>query len=154
MAYTSFTLARRKTMRNTKWCVRGSEWMIQARGGTHIWKWRTSATKHLRCRGLSVTNCIKKRGSFSDKGLKNRGSFSEMHQKIGAFRAKMVKNFSTFRQKCRNFRKIGGHWVKVGKNGGLLVKASKKKVGSFWWHMARNPKLSAPPPRGYKPVKL
>ena len=38
----------------------------------------------------------------------------------------MAKNFSTFRQKCRNFRKIGGHWVKVGKNGGLSVKASEK----------------------------
>ena len=31
-------------------------------GGPHIWKWRKSATKHLRCRGLSVTNCIKKVG--------------------------------------------------------------------------------------------
>ena len=38
---------------------------------------------------------------------------------------------------------IGGHWVKVSKNGGILVKASEK-VGSLWWHMARNPKLSAP----------
>ena len=35
--------------------------------------------------------------------------------------------------------------MKVGKNGGLSVKVSEKKVGSFWWHMARNPKLSAPP---------
>ena len=61
----------------------------------------------------------------------------------------MAKNFSTFRQKCQSFRKTGGHWVKVGKNGGLSVKASKKKVGSFWWHMARNLKLSAPPPPGY-----
>ena len=27
----------------------------------------------------------------------------------------------------KEFVKIGGHWVKVGKNGGLLVKASEKK---------------------------
>ena len=39
----------------------------------------------------------------------------------------------------RSLLKIGGHWVKVGKNKGLLVKVSKKKkkkIGSFWWHMA------------------
>ena len=40
----------------------------------------------------------------------------------------MAKNFSTFRQKCRNFRKIVGHWVTVGKNGGLSVKASESRV--------------------------
>ena len=35
------------------------------------------------------------------------GSFSEIHQKIvRAFRAKMAKNFSTFCQIGRNFRKI------------------------------------------------
>ena len=28
-----------------------------------------------------------------------------MHQKIGAFRAKMAKTFSTFRQICRNLEK-------------------------------------------------
>ena len=66
----------------------------------------------------------------------------------------MAKNFSTFRQKCRNFRKIGGHWVKIDKNGGLSVKASEKKVGSFWWHMARNPKLSAPPPPDVPPSEV
>ena len=151
-------------------------------GGTHIWKWCTSATKHLRCRGLSVTNWVTKGGSFSDKAHKNRGSFSEMHKKIGAFRAKMAKNFSTFRQICQNFRKnpiccrklslvwllhakirdlwmtkmcqglsvtrsllkIGGHWVKVGKNRGSFGESERKKVGTFSWYMARNSKLSAP----------
>ena len=44
----------------------------------------------------------------------------------------------------RSLLKIGGHRVKVGKNGGLSVKMSEKKIGSFWWHMAHNPKLSAP----------
>ena len=58
----------------------------------------------------------------------------------------MAKNFSTFRQKCLNLRKIGGHWVKVGKNWGLSVESERRKVGSFWWHMVRNPKLNAPPP--------
>ena len=29
-----------------------------------------------------------------------------MHQKIGTFRAKMARNFLTFRQICRNFREI------------------------------------------------
>ena len=33
--------------------------------------------------------------------------------------------------------------MKVGKNEDLSVKASEK-IWSFWWHMARNPKLSAP----------
>ena len=32
-----------------------------------------------------------KKGVFQDKAHKNRGSFSEMHEKIGAFRAKMPK---------------------------------------------------------------
>ena len=27
----------------------------------------------------------------------------------------------------RSLLKTGGHWVKVGKNGGLLVRASEKK---------------------------
>ena len=31
----------------------------------------------------------------------------------------------------RSLLKIGGHWVKVGKNGGLSVKASEKKWGLF-----------------------
>ena len=31
----------------------------------------------------------------------------------------------------RNLLKTGGHGVKVGKSGGLKVKASKKKVGLF-----------------------
>ena len=48
-----------------------------------------------------MTNYITKRGLSVTKRTKNRGSFSEMHQKIGAFRAKMAKNFSTFRQICR-----------------------------------------------------
>ena len=43
-----------------------------------------------------------KGGFFSDKVHKN----SEMYQKIGAFKTKMAKNFSTFRQICRHFRKI------------------------------------------------
>ena len=43
----------------------------------------------------------------------------------------------------RSLLKIGGHGVKVCKNGGLSVNASKK-VGSFWWHMAHNPKLIPP----------
>ena len=116
-----------------------------AGGGTHIWKWRMSATKHLRCRGLSLTNCVKKGGLSVTKRTKIGGLSVKCIKKIGAFRAKMAKIFSTFRQKCRNFRKIGGHWVKLGKNVGLSVKARGKKVGSFWWHMARNPKLSAPP---------
>ena len=60
------------------------------------------------------------------QSAQNRGSFSEIHQKIGAFRAKMAKNLSTFRQICRNLLKIAGHWVKVGKNGGLSVKAREK----------------------------
>ena len=31
----------------------------------------------------------------------------------------------------RSLLKIRGLWVKVGKNGGLSVRASEKKVGSF-----------------------
>ena len=31
----------------------------------------------------------------------------------------------------KEFVKNRGHWVKVGKNGGLLVKASEKSIGSF-----------------------
>ena len=31
----------------------------------------------------------------------------------------------------RSLLKIGGHWVKVGKNGGLSVKVSKKKSRVF-----------------------
>ena len=63
-----------------------------------------------------------------------------MHQKIRAFSTKMAKNFSPF---CQVLEKsnLGGHWVKVGKNGGLSVKASKK---SRVFLVARNPKLSAP----------
>ena len=71
--------------------------------GTHIWKWRTSATKHLRCRGLSVTNCVKKGGLSVTKRTK-MGSFSEMHKKknkkkqgfSGPKWPKISQNLSTF----------------------------------------------------------
>ena len=113
-------------------------------GGTHIWKWRTSASKHLRCKGLSVTNCIKKGGLSVTKCTKLEGlSVKCMHQiKRGLSGPKWPK--ISISSKMSKFSKIGGHWVKVGKNGSLSVKASEK-VGSFWRHMARNPKLSAPP---------
>ena len=58
----------------------------------------------------------------------------------------MAKNFSTFRQKCQNFWNKGVIGWKLVKMGVFRWKRAKK-VGSFWWHMARNPKLSAP--RGY-----
>ena len=121
-------------------------------------------------------NCVKKGGLSVTKCTKIGESFSEMHQKIGQKISQHFVKMSKFSKnpiflpkivtcvtiKCENegslsnkdvpgsfgdkeFVKIGGHWVKVGKNGGLSVKVSEK-VGSFWWHMARNPKLSAPPP--------
>ena len=60
-----------------------------------------------------MTLLRQKRGSFSDKAHKYRGSFSEMHEKIGAFRAKMAKNFSIFRQICRKFSKKFYYWPKI-----------------------------------------
>ena len=76
------------------WRGPGAEprWGSRVPGGTYIWKWRTSATKHLRCRGLSVTKRTKI-GGLSVKCIK----------KIRAFRA---KNFSTFCKICQNFWKI------------------------------------------------
>ena len=46
----------------------------------------------------------------------------------------------------RSLLKIGGHWAKVGQKWGSFGESERKQVGSFWWHMAHNPKLSAPPP--------
>ena len=120
------------------------------------WKWRTSATKHLRCRGLSVTNCIKKggfqgqsaqkQGVFQWNASKNRGFQGQNGQKFlnilsnlskfsklllvwpsnakmrGLWVTKMCQGLSV----TRRLLKIRGHWVKVGKNGGLSVKASEK----------------------------
>ena len=48
------------------------------------------------------------------------------------------------------FVKNRGHWVKVGKNGGLSVKASEKSR-VFWWHMARN-FVDGCVPRGFPKV--
>ena len=98
--------------------------------------------------------------------MSKKGSFSHCDKahKIGGLSVKCIKVFnvsSNLLYKCENegslsdkdvlgsfgdreIVKKGSHWVKVGKNGGLSVKASKKR-GSFWWHMARYPKLSAPP---------
>ena len=80
---------------------------IFPQGGTHIWKWCTGATKHLRCicSGLSVTNCIKK-GGLSVTKRTEIGGLSGNASKNRAFRAKMAKNFSTFCQICQKFRKI------------------------------------------------
>ena len=86
------------------------------------------------------------------KRTKIRGLSVKWIKKIGVFRAKMAKNFSTFRKICHEMQKwgvfewqrcvrvfrcqrslltIGGHWVKGGKNGGLSVKVSEKKYGLF-----------------------
>ena len=131
-------------------------------GGTHIWKWRMSATKRLRCRGLLVTNCIKKggllvtkrtkKGVFQWNSSKNRGFQGQKFLNITSNLSKFSKNQFFFCGKlsliwllnakmrglwvtkmCQGFSvtgslsKIWCHWVKVGKNGGLSVKASKKK---------------------------
>ena len=105
-----------------------------------------------------------KKGGLSVTKRTKNGSFSEMHQKIGAFRAKMAQNLKHFLKYVKIFEnqifcqklshvwllntkmrglwvtkmcqglsvtrsllKIGGHWVKVGKNGGLSVNVSEKK---------------------------
>ena len=47
-------------------------------------------------------------------------------------------NLSKF---SKNRGSLGESWSKWGSFG----ESERKKVGSFWWHMERNPKLSAPP---------
>ena len=67
-------------------------WDSHGGGGTHIWKWRTSETQHLRCRvfrwqiaskkrGLSVTKSTKI-GGLSVKCIKNRGFQCQNGQKF------------------------------------------------------------------------
>ena len=58
----------------------------------------------------------------------------------GLWVTKMCQGLSV----TRSLLKIGGHWVKVDKKWGSFSESAQKKVGSFWWHMARNPKLSPP----------
>ena len=45
----------------------------------------------------------------------------------------------------KEFVKNRGHWVKVGKNGGLLVKASEKSRVFLVAHGVQ-PKVECPPP--------
>ena len=115
-------------------------------------------TKRTKIEGLSV-KCIKKLGLSGAKWPKisqHFVKFVEILEKSN-FLPLIVsltikcKNEGSLTKMCqgllvtRSLLKIGSQWVKVGKNGGLSVKVSKKKVGCFWWHMARNPKLSTPP---------
>ena len=106
-----------------------------------IYKWRTSATKHLRSMGLSVTKCIKK-GVFQWQSAKNDGSLGEIHEKVWYFWVKMA-NFWTnlviffWGGELHQITMVGLWVTKV-----VLV-ARNLKIGGHWVT------LSSPPPGLY-----
>ena len=58
-----------------------------------------------------------------------------LDHKISKMRGLLVTKMCRGLSVTRTLLKMGGHWVKVGKNGGLLVKASKKSrvfFGGTW----------------------
>ena len=74
-------------------------------------------------------------GGLSVKCIKNRGFQGQNGQKF----LNISSNLSKF---SKNRGSLGESWSKWGSFG----ESERKKVGSFWWHMEHNPKLSAPPP--------
>ena len=131
-----------------------SRWR-QNPGGTHISEWRTSATKHLRHRGLSVTRATKKIGGLSVTNQRLWGlsvivtnqSLIKIIKMMGFEVTKSeIGGLWVTNQKLGVFewQKIGGLWVAKHEPGGHWVRVGSKWV-SFWWHMAHLIVLSASP---------
>ena len=63
------------------------------------------------------------------------------YENEGSLSDKDVPGFFGDKEFVKNRGSLGESWWKWGS-----FSSERKKVGSFWWHIARNPKLSAPPP--------
>ena len=103
--------------------------------GTPISEWRTSATKHLRHRGLLVTGATKKWGGVFLYRSQIMESFSEIKLITGYKSLKIQASVIVTNQSLGQIIKMMGFGVTKSEIGGLWV--TNQKLGVFEWQKIR-----------------